>query len=125
MNDDELKQQILDAATYAEVAMEKPADYKWPKGEMVCLPPYYSLRVYITLASPANIRSLIEGYEAQLKTVLDREAATQKRHDDKVDALEAKLAQARKEALGQAAIIAATGVNVAERIRTLITKEPA
>ena len=36
----------------------------------------------------------IEELEGQLKATLDRETASQKRHDEKVDALEAKLAVA-------------------------------
>lgn len=38
--------------------------------------------------------SRIEKLAAQLKTVLEREAETQARHDSKMDALEAKLAKA-------------------------------
>lgn len=38
----------------------------------------------------------IKALEAQLKTVLDREAETHARHDAKVDALEAQLATARE-----------------------------
>jgi len=36
---------------------------------------------YIVAAQPANIKALIEGYDQQLKTVLDREAESQRRHD--------------------------------------------
>lgn len=40
----------------------------------------------------------IEEISAQLKTVLEREAETQVRHDSKIDALEAKLAKAVEDA---------------------------
>ena len=109
---DELKQQIPDdlKADYRDAGTSDEFYYNW-----------------------GQVREVIERIakaEFQLKTVLYREAASQKRHDDKVDALEAKLAGARKEALEEAATLADRlelykGVTVAREIRALIAKEPA
>ena len=48
----------------------------------------------------------IKELEGQLKSTLERESASQKRHDEQVDALEAKLAKARNEALEEAIAVA-------------------
>jgi hypothetical protein len=62
---EQLCRMLRSKAEWAVRSMEKPCDYKWPRNEMVALPPYYHLRTYICEASPENILKLLDHFEGR------------------------------------------------------------